>query len=759
MQQFMRKWPHLLTGLLALFIFWECVRPVLTLTILNHPLQLFLFISIPFVLLSVGAPLWLAGIAGMLQTGWAVHDYFFNSLPLLDGQWLIRAARDLYRNALMIWQGDLAGMSDLFSAFLFYILLWLISLIIWRWIKTGKLYLYLFLAVTAVSMVDTFTIVKSAQSLPLVIAAGLLMVGIENYHRRSLAAAPAASRSGVVKWLLVAAVSLSVMLTAGFYGPKLDPQWTSPLVTLQDRGLISSGFLTGQRIGYDNDDTSLGGSLSMDSTVLFTARISGDAGYWRVATKRIYTGKGWTAGQSGYFVPLVGTTQNLNRISLYEKNTKTTKESARLTFTNSSPAILPFTGQLASLSASNPVIKINPDAGQVLPADEKPVRTEKISYLQPAFQIPSLRRVRGSEDPASIRSLYLQLPGELPDRVRTLARRLTAGSANRYEAVMAVLNYLKSPRFTYSTDQVPRPAGNQDYVDQFLFTSRTGYCDNFSTSMVVLLRAAGIPARWVKGFATGEYMGPSEAKINGKTVAESVYQIKNSDAHSWVDVYFPGSGWVSFDPTPTFADPSVFAATGNSSGSSAKPAGSSFAASNTSSAASSAQTASRPVSTPAQSTAAASQKSTSQGSDFGYKAKKTSAGQNSLLSRMIALAAGILLFASVLVAILTRKSWLSRMLCRRLGRLPVTDGAAFNGAYGSLLHVLRLNGMKRNDAQTLREFASEVDRKLSGQDMQELTRRYEQLIYSDESGISSDDREEISRLLQQIAVKLNDRKK
>ncbi|MBM9834622.1 transglutaminase domain-containing protein, partial [Enterococcus faecalis] len=80
-----------------------------------------------------------------------------------------------------------------------------------------------------------------------------------------------------------------------------------------------------------------------------------------------------------------------------------------------------------------------------------------------------------------------------------------------------------------------------DYVDQFLFESQVGYCDNFSTAMVVLLRSLEIPARWAKGFSPG-----SPATENGITT----YTVRNLNAHSWVEVYFDGYGWVPFEPTP-----------------------------------------------------------------------------------------------------------------------------------------------------------------------------------------------------------------
>ena len=88
---------------------------------------------------------------------------------------------------------------------------------------------------------------------------------------------------------------------------------------------------------------------------------------------------------------------------------------------------------------------------------------------------------------------------------------------------------------------------DQDYVAHFLFTSQVGYCDNFSSAMTVLLRAAGIPARWAKGFAPGE--------VTDTSADQQVYTIRNQDAHSWVEVYFAGYGWLPFEPTPSFTQP------------------------------------------------------------------------------------------------------------------------------------------------------------------------------------------------------------
>src|SRR5699024_5636170 len=98
---------------------------------------------------------------------------------------------------------------------------------------------------------------------------------------------------------------------------------------------------------------------------------------------------------------------------------------------------------------------------------------------------------------------------------------------------------------------IPYPEAEQDYVDQFLFDTQLGYCDNYSTSMVVMLRTLNIPARWVKGFTGGQQIDDTLANAND---SHHVYTITNANAHSWVEVYFPNIGWVPFEPTQGFSN-------------------------------------------------------------------------------------------------------------------------------------------------------------------------------------------------------------
>ena len=130
---------------------------------------------------------------------------------------------------------------------------------------------------------------------------------------------------------------------------------------------------------------------------------------------------------------------------------------------------------------------------------------------------------------------FLQLPRRLDPRIEALADSLTAGADNRYDQALAIQRWLKT--FEY-TRQLPATAGEAT-LDHFLFERQAGHCEYFSTAMVVLLRSIGIEARNVNGFLGGEWSAFGDYLV-----------VTQNEAHSWVEAWFPGYGWVTFDPTP-----------------------------------------------------------------------------------------------------------------------------------------------------------------------------------------------------------------
>jgi hypothetical protein len=142
------------------------------------------------------------------------------------------------------------------------------------------------------------------------------------------------------------------------------------------------------------------------------------------------------------------------------------------------------------------------------------------------------------EIPAEIRDGYLELP-PLDPRIPALARSVTASASSEFDRAVAIQNYLQT-EFGYTLEQ-PSPAP-ADPLAHFLFERRKGHCEYFATAMTVMLRTIGIPARYVTGFLPGEFN-----EVAGD------YIVRASDAHAWVEVYFPDFGWITFDPTPPAA--------------------------------------------------------------------------------------------------------------------------------------------------------------------------------------------------------------
>ncbi len=130
---------------------------------------------------------------------------------------------------------------------------------------------------------------------------------------------------------------------------------------------------------------------------------------------------------------------------------------------------------------------------------------------------------------------YLELPHPYP-RVQALARAVTADDANLYDAVRSLEGWIA--RHTRYTTSIPPLRPGQDTVTEFLFGNRRGYCEQISTSLVVMLRSLGLPAREAVGYVPGSFNPVTD-----------LYEVQARDAHAWVQVWFPGYGWQSFDPT------------------------------------------------------------------------------------------------------------------------------------------------------------------------------------------------------------------
>ncbi len=135
---------------------------------------------------------------------------------------------------------------------------------------------------------------------------------------------------------------------------------------------------------------------------------------------------------------------------------------------------------------------------------------------------------------------YTFLPGDVPPEVHALAERWTDGEPTPYRQVLAIQERLRNSSFTY--DKTVQPEAGADALVEFLTVTKTGFCQQFSAAMAVLVRELGYPSRVAVGYKQG-------------TLADGAFTVRSTDAHSWVEVLFPGYGWLPFEPTPGNANP------------------------------------------------------------------------------------------------------------------------------------------------------------------------------------------------------------
>lgn len=149
--------------------------------------------------------------------------------------------------------------------------------------------------------------------------------------------------------------------------------------------------------------------------------------------------------------------------------------------------------------------------------------------------VDSLRRTT-TDYPQWVLDSYLQVPGEITPETLALASSLTTGYDNVYDKATAVQNYLRES-ITYD-DQIDAPPPDAEPIHYTLFVSQKAYCTYYASAMAIMLRSQGIPARIVNGYVQGDYDETTRS-----------YRVRASNAHTWVEVYFPAYGWIQFEPT------------------------------------------------------------------------------------------------------------------------------------------------------------------------------------------------------------------
>ncbi|WP_254273248.1 transglutaminaseTgpA domain-containing protein [Haloarcula marina] len=264
------------------------------------------------------------------------------------------------------------------------------------------------------------------------------------------------------------------------------------------------------------------GDISLTPTVRYTVE-SDDARYWRVAAYDRYTGDGWV--RTGNANPYDG-----NRLQGPPGDSRTLRQSFEA---ESDIATVPSAWRPVRYSGDAAVELTSHGGFQpvtgLATGDSYQVTSEVV------VATPRQLREAGTDYPDRVSERYLSLPDSTPDRVGETTATLTANAENPYETALVVEQWLQNNR-EYSLD-VDRP--DRNVADRFLHAMNRGYCVYFATTMVVMLRTQGIPARFVVGYTPGERVG------------ENRWVVRGLNSHAWVEAYFPGHGWIQFDPTPS----------------------------------------------------------------------------------------------------------------------------------------------------------------------------------------------------------------
>jgi protein-glutamine gamma-glutamyltransferase len=328
---------------------------------------------------------------------------------------------------------------------------------------------------------------------------------------------------------LLMPLTIYVPIRGGVSAQVINP--AIPLVQFQG---ISEADDSDYYYGFSNNlDLSYRGALS-DTLVMYVR--SAAWSYWRSHAYDFYDGRTWSQSdqsvrvQSADYPSYFRLPQNnqLNRVfrRTFVQTFFIVGEQPNLVLSGGIPREVFISANELALDNYNGM-----RVGETL----KPGTVYSVTSARVDVPPDELRKVRFPMDSPELLG-YLQLPDTVTERTRELARQVTANAPTIYDKVIAIRDHL----LTYPYNLFPPPqAPNTDAVDQFLFVDKEGVCEHYVSAMVVMLRSIGIPARLVAGYGSGDFN-----PITG------YYEVRMNDAHAWTEVYFPGYGWLPFDPTP-----------------------------------------------------------------------------------------------------------------------------------------------------------------------------------------------------------------
>jgi transglutaminase-like putative cysteine protease len=697
-----RDWGTFFLYAFGFVLLWEWIRPLKELTDTGYLYMFIFYIFLSFVMAFFHVRMWISSPIKIFYILSCVHVLYLEE-AFFSPTWFNGILADLINNFGLVLAGEWVELTNVFRTIMFFVLIWLMTYLIHYWLLNRKrIFLFFVVTLIYITVLDTFTPYSAKEAIIRTIVTGFAAMGILTLNRILTKENIGRDFSFSKRWMTLLSCLIVLSVTVGLIAPKAEPIWPDPVPFIKSLNDKSGGGT--KTIGYGVDDSQLGGDFVGDNKVVFRAEVESKH-YWKVETKDYYTGKGWIASDR-QSERITFPIESVVPIYDFESDVEVREQEAIIEpFISYPHLVYPF-GVRQAHALDMEFLEFDPSIEKIyFENNRSTIGRYSLSYKVPKYSVTKLKQITSFQQARLDRMFtqkYLQVPATLPVEVKKLAEEITEGHETWFDKVRAVERYFDQAMFSYSQKDVAVPGRNEDYVAQFLFDTKVGYCDNFSTSMAVMLRTLGIPTRWVKGYSGGEYkqLGSNSRKV---------YEVTNNNAHSWLEVYFPGSGWLAFEPTPGFSNNvSLNFDTYKKETPKAetpvpvkKP---------------------EPVKPDRKEEVDTKATSTFSFKLFWLKIKLFFKNEWKWI-----LIGGMVLALLAVIIYRKRSRWLPHYLLFRFKFKKNDD--SFGLAYVALLKQLELYGLKRKSDQTLRDYAKYVDTFFSTREMTRLTDRYELLLY------------------------------
>ncbi|WP_438346925.1 DUF4129 domain-containing transglutaminase family protein [Paenibacillus sp. FA6] len=367
----------------------------------------------------------------------------------------------------------------------------------------------------------------------------------------------------------------SVIFLLGVNMPKIAPVLTDPYTVWSEWRTTTPSTISEQvpadmdnaqpsTSGYSREDNELGGAFEFDYSLVMTVH-SSKRSYWRGETRRLYSGTGWESESSK-----ANSFENVQAGEELKRDSELIVETEKVeqTMTIKTDSIYPVLFGAYRISTVESIDGEKEMDGVQWKDSQAEIHwnTQENELSYPTTYsltsevpiIPVEQLSKQSYDELynnSTEQSYLQIPDDFPKRVGELAVEITQSAETPYEKIALLQAYLQSNYEYTNTPDVSRKISG-DFVDSFLFEILEGYCDYYSTSMVMMARSLDIPARWVKGYAPGSQPEIDELRMMQQGYIDTgTYTVSNADAHSWAEIYYGPYGWIPVEATPGFNMP------------------------------------------------------------------------------------------------------------------------------------------------------------------------------------------------------------